>query len=150
MVAVKTLNGESLLIKIETAPGSGIFVHDCLINTDRSLSLEADVQDILVPDCDDPTLPGWKQRLKDGLSGEISGAGRMHTVSLKTWYTWFNGDAAKNVRVETNGVTGANGGGYVAGAFKLTAYSWTGTRKQLSDVEVTLQSHGPLVWVDLP
>ena len=149
MVAVKTLQGESLLIKIETAPGSGIYTHDCLINTDRGVTFESDVTEILVPDCDQPDLPGWKQILKDGLSAEIAGAGVMHTPSLEAWFNWFNGDISKNVRIETNGVTGANGGGYVQGAFKLTSYNWTGARKELSTVEVTLQSHGVCSWTDL-
>ena len=151
MTAVKTLQGEKLLIKIgDGATPTETFTHDCLINTDRGIAFEADVTEILVPDCDDPSLPGWKQRLKDGLSAEISGAGRVHTASLEAWHNWFNGDIQKNVRVETNGVTGANGGGYWQGAFKLTAWSVTGPRKNLADVAVTLQSHGAVTWTDLP
>lgn len=150
MTAVKTLNGEKLLIKIgDGGSPSETFAHDCLINTDRSVQMSADVTDIVIPDCDDPSLPGWKKRLKDGLEIQVSGSGVLHTASLETWFNWFKADTAKNVRIETNGITGANGGGYIAGAFKLTAFSWAGPRKNVATVEVTLMSDGECTWTDL-
>lgn len=151
MAAVKTLNGEKLLIKIgDGATPTETFTHPCLINTDRGITISADVTEILVPDCDLPDLPGWKQRLKDGMSAEISGAGRLHTPDLEAFFNWVSTDVAKNVRVETSGVSGANGGGYMAGAFKCTSLNVTGPRKNLTDVEITLMSHGVVTWVDLP
>jgi hypothetical protein len=150
MTAVKTLAGEKLLIKIgDGGSPTETFTHDCLINADRSAQMSSDVTDVIVPDCDDSTLPGWKYRFKDGLEVTVSGAGKMHTASLETWWNWFNSDTAKNVRIETNGITGANGGGYIAGAFKLTSFNWSGARKDFANTEVTLVSHGACAWTDL-
>lgn len=150
MAEVKVLAGESLLIKIgDGGSPSENFVHDCLINLDRDLSLDADVTEKIVPDCDTPSNPGWKYRYKDGLMGDISGTGLLHTASLETWFNWWKTDTAKNVRAETNGVSGANGGGYIAGAFKLKSISVSGTRKDLAQVSVNLVSHGALAWTDL-
>lgn len=148
---VATLQGENLAIKIGdgATPVEG-FTKDCLINTDRGIAFSSDVTDIMVPDCDDPSLPGWKQRLKDGMSAEISGAGVLHTKSVESWFNWVSTDVAKNVRVELQGVTGANGGGYWQGAFKLTQFEVTGNRKELSNASITLQSHGVVTWVDAP
>lgn len=81
--------------------------------------------------------------------GDISGTGLLHTASLETWFNWWKTDTAKNVRAETNGVSGANGGGYIAGAFKLKSISVSGTRKDLAQVSVNLVSHGALAWTDL-
>lgn len=150
MASVQTMQGERLLVKIETASGSGVFAHDCLINMDRSFNLDSDVNEVIIPDCDDPSLPGWKQRFKDGLSGDVSGAGQMHTPSVKAWNTWFGTDTSKNVRIELNGVSGANGGGYWAGAMKLKSFRVTGPRKNVTEVAVELVSHGALTWVDNP
>lgn len=151
MTAVKTLAGESLLIQIgDGATPTETFTHDCLINLDRAFELSADTNDILVPDCDDPTLGAWKKRTVDGLSGDISGSGKLHTASISTWFTWFNAASAKNLRVKTNAITGANGGGYWAGSFRLTKFGISGSRKDLCTVEVSIVSDGPLTWTANP
>lgn len=148
MTAVKTLAGESLLIQIgDGATPTETFTHDCLINTDRGINFSADVTDVMVPDCDDPEAPAWKQRFIDGLSGDISGSGVLHTASVETWKTWFDSGDSKNVRVNLN-VAGALGGGYFSGAFKLSAFNISGTRKNNSTAEVTLVSHGAITWTD--
>ncbi|RJP54319.1 MAG: hypothetical protein C4583_03070 [Anaerolineaceae bacterium] len=150
MTAVQTLQGEKLLVKIETSSGSGVFAHDCLINMERSFALDSELTETVIPDCDDPSLPGWKQRFKDGLSGDVAGAGQLHTPSVETWFNWFAVDTTKNVRIELNGVAGANGGGYWAGAMKLKSFRVTGPRKNISEVAVELVSHGALTWTDNP
>lgn len=148
MTAVKTLPGESLLIQIgDGATPTEIFTHDCLINLDRGFTLSADVTDVVVPDCDDPEAPAWKQRFIDGLSGDVSGSGVLHTASVETWKTWFDSGDAKNCRVNIN-VAGALGGGYFAGAFKLTSFAISGARKNNSTAEVALVSHGAITWTD--
>lgn len=150
MTAVATLDGEKLGIKIETSPGSGIYAHDCMINSDRGIDFDSDLTEIVIPDCDDPSLPGWKQRFKDGKRGDVNGSGMFHTKTNEFWYNWYDSDATKNVRIELISVTGANGGGYWAGAMKLKRYAVTAPRKNASTVEVELVSHGNMSWVDNP
>jgi hypothetical protein len=148
MTAVKTLAGESLLIQIgDGATPTETFTHDCLINTDRGISFSSDVTDVIVPDCDDPEAPAFKQRFIDGLSGDVSGAGILHTASVETWFNWFVSGDSKNVRVNQN-VAGALGGGYFAAAYKLASFSISGARKNLSTCEVSLVSTGAVTWVD--
>ena len=148
MTAVKTLPGESLLIQIgDGATPTEAFTHDCLINLDRSFTLGADVTDIVVPDCDDPASAGFKERFIDGISGDISGSGVLHTASVETWFNWLVSADAKNVRVKID-VSGALGGGYFSFAAKLSSFSITGTRKNNSTCEVTLVSHGTITWTD--
>lgn len=72
----------------------------------------------------------------------------LHTPSVKEWADWFASDDAKNVRVLLNGVLLADGGGHWAGAFKLTGWEVTGTRNEKATVTVTLESDGPVTWVD--
>lgn len=147
MTAVKTLNGEKLLVQIGDGASPETFAHDCLINTERGIQFSADMQEFTVPDCDDPSSPAWKDRLKDGLSATINGAGMVHTSSLETWFNWFTSNSTKNVRVKAD-AAGADGGGYWAGAFHLSNYEVTGTRKEKATVSVTLESSGTITWTD--
>ncbi|PSJ64507.1 phage tail tube protein [Kumtagia ephedrae] len=148
MAAIKVMNGEQLLVQIGdgATPTEG-FAHDCLINTERGIQFTSTTNDTVVPDCESPELPGWFQRNKDGLSATITGAGKVHTTSLENWWTWYAGDATKNVRVRIN-VPAADGGGYWQGAFHLTEFQVSGTRKEHADVSVTLMNDGTITWTD--
>lgn len=145
MALVKTLAGEKLLVQIGDGASPEVYTHDCLINGDRGAQLASDTTDTTTPDCDDPTLPGWKEVFKDGLRMTISGAGKLHTASYQTWFNWFNSDTPKNCRVKLD-VAGSLGGGYLYGAFKLTALNLNGPRKDHSTIDVTLMSHGAIAW----
>lgn len=149
MTGVKTFNGSKLLIQIgDGGSPSETFAHDCLINTERGIQFSADTTDTVIPDCDNPDDPAWKEVSKDGLSATINGAGIAHSASLETWFNWFKGSATKNVRVKVD-VTAGNGGGYWAGAFHLTAFEVTGaSNKERATVSVTLVSSGTVAWTD--
>jgi predicted secreted protein len=148
MAPVKKIAGENLLVQIGDGGGPETFTHDCLINTERGIQFQSDSNQEVIPDCNNPSDPGWKTLNKDGLTATITGAGMLHTPSVETWFNWFNSDDAKNCRVLLNGVLLANGGGYWAGAFKLTNFEITGPRKQSSTVSVTLVSDGAVTWHD--
>lgn len=149
MAQVKTMTGEQLLVQIgDGATPTEAFAHDCLINTERGISWSASTVDTPVPDCDDPGAPAWITRDKSDVSGTVSGSGLLHTSSIEAWFDWIKSEDAKNCRILTNGVTGANGGGYWSGAFHLTEFAITGNRKELVTVSVTLALTGAATWTD--
>lgn len=140
------MNGEQLLIQIgDGASLTEVFAADCLINAERGIQFSNSTNDTVVPDCTDPSLPGWIKRNKDGLSATINGSGKIHTTSLLIWFNFFKGKATKNVRTNVN-VLLAAGGGYWQGAFHLTGFDVTGPRLDISETSVTLMSSGPLTW----
>ncbi len=145
---VKSMNGTQLLVQIGNGATPEVFAADCLINTQRGITFSSDTNEDINPDCNNPDDPAWKEVTKDGLSGQIQGAGRVHTPSVKEWWEWFISKDTKNCRVLLNNVTLANGGGYWEGSFHLTQFEVTGERNQKAQVSVTLMSSGPIVWVD--
>lgn len=148
MAKVKVLVGSSLLVLIGNGAVPEVFAHDCLINTTRGIQLDSDQSEFVVPDCDAPSDPAWRELFIDNLKAQISGAGLLHTTSVETWFNWWKGGLAKNIRFK-NDVTGANGGGYIAGEFKLTSFSWSAAgNKEYANAEVSLMSHGALTWTD--
>lgn len=148
MAPIKGLKGESLLVQIgDGATPTEVFAHDCLINAERGIQFSSDTTDDTLPDCDAPGSPGWKEVLKDGLSATVTGGGKLHTSSVADWYAWFDSDDSRNCRIKVD-ASAANGGGYWAGAFKLTQFEVTGERKQYATTSSTLVSSGPITWVD--
>jgi predicted secreted protein len=148
MAAVKAINGTSLLVQIGDGGGPEVFTHDCLINTSRGIQFASETNRQTIPDCDALDATAWQSLSKDALTATINGAGMLHTASVETWFNWFNSNTSKNVRVLLSGVTGANGGGYWAGAFKLTGFEITGERNAKAEITVTLENDGAVTWTD--
>ncbi len=53
--------GGQILVKIGDGADPEVFASDCLINTDKGIDFSSDSTDFVVPDCVDPTAPGFKQ-----------------------------------------------------------------------------------------
>lgn len=141
--------GSSLFIMVgDGATPTEAFAHPCLINSQRSIQFTAETAETNVPDCDDPEAIAWIEREKRALSAQISGEGSLHTPDAEIYFDWVKDEDPKNVRAKMNGVTGANGGGYMAGAFHLTAFELSGTRGEKVNCSITLLSSGAVTWVD--
>lgn len=147
MATVQTMNGTKLLVQIGDGGSPEVFTHDCLINAERGIAFSSDVAEFVVPDCDAPDEPAWKETTKDGLGASVTGGGMLHTASVETWFNWFKDDATKTCRIKID-VTGANGGGYWEGEFHLTEFEITGNRNEKATVSVTLVASGALTWTD--
>lgn len=146
MTAVPRISGSKLLVQIGDAASPETFTHDCLINTQRGIQFNSDTQEHVMPDCDNPEDPAWKDVSKDGLSITVTGAGMLYTSSVETWWDWFNSDDAKNCRIKLN-VAGASGGGYWAVPMKLTSMEISADdNKATATCQVTLVSNGAATW----
>lgn len=148
MTAVPRVTGSKLVVQFTDGASPEEFAPDCLINTTRGIQFQSDTNEFIMPDCDNPDDPAWKSVTKDGLSATISGAGMLYTASLPDMYAWFNGDDSRNMRFKVN-VPLASGGGYWAGAFKLTQLEVTSDgNKDQSTCNMTFVSDGPVTWND--
>lgn len=147
MALVKYLKGVQLLIEVSDMGGTPVFAHPCLINANRQLSITAEMNDVVVPDCADPDLMAWTVREKRALSATITGAGVLHTPDVEEYFDWVTSSAAKDVRAKLNGVTALNGGGHVAGSFHLSQFDFGGDRGGLTECNISLPSTGALSWV---
>lgn len=141
MTAVNVFNGEQLLVQIETAPGSGAYDADCLINTQRGIKFSSSIQEDLIPDCDNPGDPAWVQLAKDGLKAEISGTGKTHVNSVPFWFNFFRKDVTLKCRVKIN----VAGGVIWQGGFKCSDFDAGGDRKKKVESQVSLKSDGEVV-----
>lgn len=148
MADVNTLLGENMIILIESDTVPGTYAFDCILNGERGVTYNVETKEFTVPDCDNPSAPGWKLVHKEGLSLSVTAGGLLHTTSYERWHNWFTSDAAKNLRI-TNNVSAVLGGGYLSGAFKLTGFEGSADgRKDFVKISATMMSHGAIGWVD--
>lgn len=140
-----TASASKLVVVLETAT-PGTFAAPCGITT-KGISFAASSNDVAVPDCDDPDLPAWSERVISTLSATITGSGVLALESLDVWQDFWDGGAPKKARVRLD-TTAANNGGYWEGKFILSRFGITGeigNKIRLDAVE--LLNDGPVVWV---
>ena len=140
MVAVPTIKGTQLRIMIESQDTPGTFVHPCLINTQRGIQWTTTGNDEEIPDCDDPDAMAWVQHTKMGISGTISGAGKLDKTAVEDFFDWINSDDARNVKIDVGDA------GVWDGLWKLTDFQITGDRGVVAEATITMKSHGPQVF----
>lgn len=145
MAQAKTARGTKLLIKIGDGGGAETFTHNCSINGARSFQLQAQTNDVNVPDCDDPELMAWIEREKVSLGATIQGAGVLNTEDLEFFFDYAADADPKNMRIVVD-VPGADGGGYFSGAFLCTDFQVSGDRGQKTDFSATFQSSGAITF----
>lgn len=148
MAAVTRVSGSKLLVQIgDGATPTEAFAHDCLINTARGIQFQSDTNEYIMPDCDNPDDPAWKEVTKDGLSVTITGAGMLYTASVENWFDWWKAAATKNVRFKLN----VAATGYWAGKFHLSQMEIAAdSNKDTATVSVTMISSGAVTWTDVP
>lgn len=140
MVAVATIKGTQLRIKIGDGNSPESFVEWCIINTDRGIQWDTISTDEEVPQCDEPEGLAWTENTKTGIGGTITGAGKLDTASLDNVWPWLISDDAKNLQIEVGST------GYYSGRWKLTAFGITGSRGTKADASLTLKSDGVQDW----
>lgn len=146
MTTPAVMNGTKLLIQLGDGEVSEQFPHPCMINAARGIAFSSSTNDQIVPDCDDPELPAWIDRDRDGLTASITGSGVLHTSGLNDFWEWFTQAESRNIRVKVDVASGV-GGGYWAMAAHLTEFSVTGERKQNATFDCTIMSDGAATWV---
>jgi len=68
--------------------------------TSKSLTLTKNLQDINLPDCDDPDAPAWVGRDVQSLSAAISGEGVLASESAEDWMDAYEDTDSVPVRIE--------------------------------------------------
>ncbi|MGL4445671.1 MAG: phage tail tube protein [Alsobacter sp.] len=147
MALAKVLAGKSLLIKVSDGAGTPVFAHPCLINTSRGITLTAETNDTIIPDCSDPELLAWMGREKVSLSAALQGAGTLNTPDVEFYYDWWSSPDPIATRVELNGVSAGDGGGWFAGNFHLVTFEITGDRGTKAECSLSFASDGAVPWV---
>lgn len=68
--------------------------------TSKSLVLSKNLQEINLPDCDDPDAPAWVGRDVQSLSAAINGEGVLAAESAPTWMDAFESTDSISVKIE--------------------------------------------------
>lgn len=108
----------------------------------RSITMTKGLNEVLIPDCDDPDAVQWQGRDAASLSIAISGEGVLAAEAIETWVDGWESIESVDVRVEVE--------------FPATTYVWTGkmhietleigaNNGERATISVSMQSDGEMV-----
>lgn len=141
----QTLRPSKMRVLLGDGESPEVFAAPCGL-TSKSLSLNKNLSDVSIPDCDDPDAPYWLARDVESLSMEISGEGLLAAEYEQSWNDANFSTVPVNVRLELEFTTGTR---VFAGAFHVTC-SISGQQGQRVSVNVSMQSDGIITSVWTP
>jgi predicted secreted protein len=146
MAKPKTVKGTKVrLLQGDGATPTEAFTAFCGL-TARSINFQTNTNETQVPDCDDPDAPQWRELAKSGRFVSVSGSGVLDMDALERYQEAYDSPDSVNYRIEI-AVPALDNGGHWAGAFMVTNFTVTGNDGELAQVELTLESDGPVAWV---
>ena len=146
MAKATTIKGGKFRVLIGNYANPIVYVAPCGF-TQRSITINKALEEVNVPDCDDPDKVDWVGRDATSLSMSISGEGVLASESVDTWLDAVESIESVPVKVEWE--------------FPAKTITWTGSM-HLETVEagaanagratlnVSLQSDGEMVRVTTP
>lgn len=110
MAQATRIKGGKVRVLLETAT-PGTYALPCGF-TSKSLTLNKGLEDVSVPDCEDPDKVDWLGRDAVSLSMSINGEGVLASESIETWLDAWEGADSVNAKIEVE--------------FPVTTYTYTG------------------------
>ncbi|QKC99178.1 phage tail protein [Mesorhizobium sp. NZP2298] len=141
MAQASTIKGGKIRIMLSDGASPAVYTAPCGL-TQRGLTLTKALNEVTIPDCDDPDAVAWLGRDAASLSMSISGQGVLASESIEAWM-----DAAESVdsidaKVEIE--------------FPATTYTYTGkmhvesleigaNNGERATITISMQSDGEMV-----
>lgn len=147
MAQPTTRRGTKLgILQGDGATPTEVFTAYCALNA-KEVKFTTQTGEFYVPDCANPEAPAWRQIVKSGRAMTVTGSGTLDMAARTKYQAAYDDDESINYRIELD-PTNTTNGGHWAGAFTVTDLTITGNDAELITVSLTLESNGPVTWVD--
>lgn len=146
MAQATTIKGGKVRVKIGNDASPIVYTAPCGF-TQKSISLSKNLNEVSIPDCEDPDKVDWIGRDAASLSMSISGEGVLASESIETWLEAWESIDSVPVQVEL--------------VFPATTYTYTGNMHvesleiggnngERATNNVSMQSDGEMVRTSAP
>jgi len=98
MTQATTIKGGKVRVKLETAVPT-VYATPCGF-TSKTVTFTKGLEDVQVPDCDDPDKVDWLGRDATSLAMSVSGEGVLAEQSIETWLDAWESIDSVNVKIE--------------------------------------------------
>lgn len=140
MAQPTTIKGGKVLVKLGS--GSPLTYEAPCGFTQRSLTLTKNLEEVNIPDCDDPDQVDWVGRDATSLSMSVSGEGVLAAESVETWLTAW--EDVESVPVQIDIVFPSNTITWV-GSMHLESIEIGANNGRRVTANISMQSDGEMV-----
>ena len=148
MAAPITVPYKDFIVTIgDGATPTEVFTKPCGLTT-QGINFTKEVNEVQVPDCDDPDMAAATERAVTATSAAITGEGILAAEFFPDWWDFYTYNGSRNVKVQL--VTPAPNGGTWLGRFILTTFNVTAALGEKVGVAVEMQSDGVVTWTAGP
>lgn len=147
MVAPTTYKGSSIALFIEDTANPGTYIRPCGLN-DHSFNFTKNLNEVNVPDCDDPDLPAWVERETESVDFSGSGSGILAAEAVDQWWAAFANTSSILGRAYIGKPDNITNGRFWAGNFHITGFEVTGQRGQKALITTQFASDGELTFTN--
>ena len=109
--------------------------------TSKAFTLSKNLQEITIPDCDDPDAPFWIARDTESLSASITGEGLAAAESIQAWTDAAYSTDPINAKVEIEFATGTL---TFSGPFHIDNFNPSADQGGRVQLSVSMQSDGQI------
>lgn len=110
--------------------------------TTKALTLTKNLNEVNIPDCDNPDAVAWIGRDAQSLTGQVTGEGVAAAESVPTWQAAFNNTSSVPTRIEIDFPTGLL---TYEGFMQCESLAYAAEQGGRVSLNVSLQSDGALV-----
>lgn len=143
MAKPTTAKGGKMLVKLGDGGSPEIFAAPCGFNS-KTFTRSKTLNEVQVPDCDDPDAPQVVERDVQSIDWEVSGEGILAAEALATWDAFNDSTDTKNVQIVLD-LPAPTGTITYTGAAHLESFEIVGQIGQRITVSITLKGSGELV-----
>lgn len=129
-----------MLIKLGDGAEPEVFAAPCGLTT-KSLTLSKNLNEVDIPDCDDPDAASWVGRDVQNLTASISGDGVLAAEAIPTWDSAFKDTYSVNVEISIEFETGTL---LYEGAMHLESFEISAESGGRVQVSISMQSDGEI------
>lgn len=142
MAKPTTVRFGRFLVKLATVAAPTVFTAPCGF-TSKSLVLSKNLEEINIPDCDNPDDPSWIGRDVASLTASVTGEGVLAVEAVQTWLNAFN--TVEPVPVEIEVLLSGSGSVSWTGLMHLSNLTVGAEQGGRVTISVEMQSDGELV-----
>ncbi|RWR28848.1 hypothetical protein D2T31_12105 [Sinirhodobacter populi] len=148
MAKPETAKFGKMLIKIGNGETPEVLVAPCGF-TSKSLTLSKNLNEVTIPDCDDPDAASWVARDVESLTASVSGDGVLAAAAVSVWQDFFDSTDSREVEISIVFSTGTM---VWTGAMHLESLEVTGESGNRIQISVSMQSDGEMTgtWTVTP
>lgn len=136
MTTATTFPASALGVEIADTDSPSTFRAPCGLTT-RGINRTKNVNQVAVPDCDDPDLAPWLTTDQISRGWTVEGSGLLSEEYAAEWEAFFNANAAKAVKLTV-------GDAIYLGEAVLTQYNASAPNGGHIEITVTLTGNGAL------